>query len=242
MTNTDNYSGTLTLLLNHFNNEPWAYMPLTGSGTNFNVLAGYNDWGTSNTKGKTTDSTWMDSTAPAANADFIGNTGNSGFSCDVVTSKVHNVLPDSNSILEELSQLQAVRTDPPNDMTSGVTDVKLFRVAAWGTSGHVAAEFNTVGSTTGINSQWSVASSKVVLYPTLVQESYTVNFKLPQSGVATFTLFDVFGRKVSEKQIEESAGSHSEIFYAGGLSAGNYYMQFISGNIVDTKKFVVLQH
>ncbi|HTA27989.1 MAG TPA: glycosyl hydrolase family 28-related protein [Bacteroidia bacterium] len=241
MLNTDNYSGTLTLLLNHFNNVPWSYMPLTGSGTNFNVLSGYNDYGTGNTKGKTTDSTWIDSTAPAANADFIGNTGNSGFACDVVTSKVHNVLPDSTSILDELSQLRAVRANPPMDMATTLTDVKLFRVAAWGTSGHVGAEFNRVGYTASTNNMSPPLTHFVSLYPTLVQQSYSVSFTIPQSGEATFTVFDVFGRKVSEKQLDEVQGSHTELFYATGLRAGTYYMQFHSGNIVETKKFVVLR-
>ena len=240
LVSTDNFNGTLTLLLNHFDWVPWCYSPLKGSGTNFNVFSGYNDWGTNNTKGKTTDSTWMDSTAPAANADFIGNTGAGGPSLDVVTSKVHNVLPDSNSILEELSQLRAVRSNPPMDMAPGVTDVKLFRVAAWGTSGHVAAEFNTIGSPTGIKNIIE-NSSLVNLYPTMVHQSYTVSFTIPQSGLTTFTVFDVFGRMVSEKQINEPAGSHSEIFYPFGLRAGIYYMQFHSGSIIETKKFVVLE-
>jgi hypothetical protein len=241
MTNTDNFSGTLTLLLNHFNNQPWAYMPLTGSGTNFNVLAAYNDWGQSDTKGKTTDSTWMDSTSPNANADFIGNTGNGGFLCDVVTSKVHGVLPDSNSILEELSQLRAVRTNPPMDLAPSLTDVKLFRVAAWGTAGHPAAEFNRVGYTAGVKNVTQTVSNFVTLYPTVVSQTYTVSFTISEGGPATFTVFDVFGRMVSEKEITEAQGSHSELFYAGGLRAGTYYMQFHSGSIVETKKFVVLQ-
>jgi len=240
MLNTDNFNGTLTLLLNHINNEPQAYMPLLGNGTNCNVFSGYNDWGANNKIGSTTDSIWQDSTSPAANTDFIGNTGINGLPLDVVVSKVHNVLPDSNSILEELSQLRAVRTNPPMDMAPGVTDVKLFRVAAWGTQGHVAAEFNTVGSTLGTKNI-SPPVSTVNLYPTLVQQSYRVSFYLLQGGITTFTVYDVFGREVSEKEIGEQAGSHSEIFYATGLRAGTYYMQFHSGNIVDTKKFVVVQ-
>ncbi len=158
-----------------------------------------------------------------------------------VTSKVHNVLPDSNSILEELSQLRAVRTNPPMNMFGGTTDVKIFRVACWGTQGHVAAEFNRVGYTTGMDKTPPTVSHSVSLYPTLVQQSYTVSFTLPQSGMTTFTVFDVVGRVVSEKQIGESQGSHTEVFYASGLRAGTYYMQFHSGNIVETKKFVVLQ-
>jgi hypothetical protein len=53
-------------------------------------------------------------------------------------------------------------------------------------------------------------------------------------------VFDVFGRLISKKQIGETEGSHTEIFSADGLSSGIYYMQFQSGNIVETKKFVVL--
>lgn len=240
MVATDNFSGTLTLLLNHFNLQQQTFMPLLGNGTDCSVFSGYNDWGANNKIGSTTDSTWQDSTAPAANTDFIGNTGIGGMPLDVVVSKVHNVLPDSNSVLEELSQLRAVRTNPPMDMAPGVTDVKLFRVAAWGTSGHVAAEFNTVGSTLGLYNA-SLLHSYVTLYPSLVQQSYTVGFTLPQGGLATFTVYDVLGRKVSEKQLSEPEGSHSEIFYAAGLKAGIYYMQFHSGNVMETKKFVVVQ-
>ena len=238
MFKTDNFSGTLTLLLNHINNEPQSDMPLLGSGTNANIFSGYNDWGANNKIGATTDSTWQDSTAPAANTDFIGNTGINGLPLDVVVSKVHNVLPDSNSILEELAQLRAIRTNPPMDMAPGVTDVKLFRVAAWGTKGNIAAEFNTVGSTLGTKNILPLTSS-VILYPTIVQQSYTVSFYLPQGGITTYTVYDVFGRKVSEKQITEPGGRHSEIFYPAGLRAGIYYMQFHSDNIAETKKFVI---
>ena len=239
LVSADNFNGTLTMLLNHFNLLPQTFTPLLGNGSNCNVFSGYNDWGTNNKKGSTTDSTWQDLTSPAANTDFIGNTGINGLPLDVVTSKVHNVLPDSNSILEELSQLRAVRTNPPMDMAPGVTDVKLFRVAAWGTSGHVAAEFNNVGSTLGVQNILH-PTSLVTLYPTIVQQSYTVGFTLPQGGVATFTVYDVLGRKVSEKQLGEPEGSHSEIFYATGLKAGIYYMRFHSGNVMETKKFVVM--
>jgi len=133
-----------------------------------------------------------------------------------------------------------VRTNPPMDMLPTLTDVKLFRVAAWGTAGNPAAEFNRVGYTTGTNATQQITHF-VTLYPTLVQQSYTVSFTIPQGGMTTFTVFDVFGRMVSEKQIGETPGSHTETFSATGLRAGTYYMQFQSGIIVETKKFVVLQ-
>ena len=240
MINTNNFSGTFTLLLNHINQEPQAYMPMTGDGANCNILGAYNDWGQSNKIGGTTDSTWRDSTLPAANTDFIGNTSFNG-ALNVVVSKVQNILPDSNSILNELSQLREVRTDPPNDMPTGVTDVKLFRVAAWGTQGHVAAEFNTVGSPTGIKTVPPPDQYLVFLYPNVVQQFYTVSYQLPQAGTVSFTVYDILGRQISKQFIEQSKGYNKQQFSVGGLSAGTYYLKFQFGNISVTKKFIVMR-
>ena len=80
-------------------------------------------------------------------------------------------MPDSNSILNELEQLRAVRTDPPYNKPIGVTDdVKLFRVAAWGTSGHVAADL-LWGETTGVETKPTSVYLIMLLYiPTIVQQ------------------------------------------------------------------------
>ncbi len=94
--------------------------------------------------------------------------------------------------------------------------------------------------TTEVNSFAQKTSGSVSLYPTFVQQSYTISFNQPQNGLATFIVFDIFGRKISEKTIDEYTGNHKEIFSVTGLSAGTYYMQFKSGNVVETKKFVVL--
>jgi hypothetical protein len=39
-----------------------------------------------------------------------------------------------------------------------------------------------------------------------------VGFNLPQSGLATFTVYDIFGRKISEKEIGEPQYAHIEFF------------------------------
>ena len=241
MVKTDNFTGNLTLLLNSFAQGPQSYMPMTGNGSNLNVLSGYNDWGSNNTIGGTTDSTWQDLTSASANANFIGNTSTTFRALDVVVDKIHNVLPDTSAILNSLAQLRAVRTDPPMDRTPGVTDVKLFRVAAWGTMGKVAAHFISADTTaTGIKTMQADADNFVSLYPSLVQQTYTVGYVLSQAGLATFTVYDILGNKVSEKSTEVPAGNSQTLFSIGSLSAGSYFMEFHSGQVKETKRFIVV--
>ncbi|HWY37355.1 MAG TPA: T9SS type A sorting domain-containing protein, partial [Bacteroidia bacterium] len=240
MVDATNFNGTLTLLLNHFNNEPRTYVPLAGNGSNLNVLSAYNDFGASNTIGRTTDSTWQDLTSPPANSDFISNTS-CGSNTDDVVSKVHNVRADSTSIINSLAQLRAVRTDPPNDMAAGVTDVKLFRVAAWGTQGHVAAHFNGA-STTGIEPVSSKnASGCISLFPTIVTHNYTVNYTLPQNGITYISVFDVYGKQIFEQKINDSEGNHRLNYITDELNAGTYFLRFQSGAVAETKKFIVIR-
>ena len=239
MIDATNFTGTLTLLLNHLNNEPRTYVPLSGNGSNLNVLSAYNDFGASNTIGRTTDSTWQDITSPPANSDFISNTS-CGSNTDDVVSQVHNVRADSTSIINSLAQLRAVRTDPPNDMASGVTDIKLFRVSAWGTQGHVAAHFNSTASS-GIDAVAKKTGNYVSLYPTIVSHNYTVSYSLPERGTTLITVFDVFGRQVLEQKIEDSEGNHQLNYMADGLNSGTYFFRLQSSTIIETKKFIVIR-
>ncbi len=239
MVNTDNFNGNLTLMLNHFNQSPQAFIPLTGNGADLNVLCAYNDWGQSNTIGGTTDSTWQDLTSPAANAAFIDNTGINGFPYEDVVGKVHYVRADSTSLLNSLAQLRAVRTNPPNDMVSGVTDLKLFRVAAWGAQG-VGATFNGEGSATGISTVAAKKSGVVSLYPTLVSQNYMVSYSLPQSSTTYVTVFDVYGKQLSETKMDDVSGNHLLSFSATELISGSYYLRVQSGLINETKKFIVI--
>ncbi len=241
MINTDNFSGNLTLLLNHLNNAPRTFVPLTGDGSKLNVLCAFNDFGQSNKIGGTTDSTWQDQTSPNANSDFIGNV-TKGNPCDDVVSKVHTVRADTTSILNTLTQLRAVRTDPPNDRAAGVTDVKIFRVSAWGTQGHVGAHFNG-SSSTGINPlQQKTKAGSFSLYPTIVSHSFTVRYVLPQSGNTTLTVLDVYGRRISLQEIAGDAeGEHQLNLIADGLNAGTYLFRFQSESIAETKKFIVVR-
>jgi len=240
MINTDNFNGNLTLLLNHLNNSPQTFVPLTGDGSKLNVLSAYNDFGQSATLGSTADSTWQDQTSPAANSAFISNIGTkNGYNLDDVVSKVHNVRPDTTSLLNSLAQLRAARNDPPTDRTAGVTDVKLFRVGAWGTQGHAAVHFNGSSVSTGLGGMPEKKNSFVLLYPTVVNQNYTVSYLLAQGGSSLFTVFDIYGKRISELKTEDSEGNHQLSFSADGLSSGIYFLKFQSGTVTETKKFIV---
>ncbi|HTB05603.1 MAG TPA: glycosyl hydrolase family 28-related protein [Bacteroidia bacterium] len=234
MVSTDNFSGTFTFLMNHMNQEPWSYIPMIGSGTNCNILSGYNDWGLSNSMGRTTDSTWQDSTLPAANADFIGNAGAGGM-LDVVVSKVHNTLPDTTSVLNDMMQLRFVRTTLPNDMTPGVTDVKLFRVVAWGAQNQVAAHFNS-GTVTGVNTLTNSAD-KLELYPNPAKNQLTVSTEEP---IENITITNVLGQNIFNNSFTDTKAM-KQTFDVSGLIAGIYFVTAKSGGKTLTKKFIVVR-
>jgi len=237
---TNNFSGNLTLLLNHFNQVRRAYCVMEGSGMGYNVLGAYNDWGQSDTLGGTADSVWVDSTSPDADAAFFRNSATHNlFYLDNVVDKVHNELPDSASLLNDLAQLRAVRTDPPMDRAAGVTDVKLFRVSTWGTGKNAAAHFISAAKTSVPNVTSNPQTDFVTLFPTVVQQNYTVRYELPAAGEVTFTVYDVLGRLVSEKNIAETGGIHQSVFSVDGMRSGTYFLKFVSGSVSETKKFVV---
>ena len=240
MIGATNFSGTLTLLLNHIDQESYTNIPITGDGSNLSMLSAFNDFGASNTKGYTADSTWQDLTAPNANSDFISNTGGGGRPLDDVISKIHNVRGDSTSIINDLAQLRAVRTGPPIDMAPGVTDVKLFHVACWGTQGHVGAHFYSSSAMTSVGPEQTKKASLVFLFPTVVNTSYTVSYSFPQDGITSMTLLDVSGRVLSQQKVNDPSGGHLVSCQADKLEQGTYFLRVESGSISETKKFVVV--
>jgi len=238
---TKNFTGNLTLLLNHFNQIERSTCLMEGSGAGFSVLGAYNDWGQATTIGGTADSVWEDQTLPNANATFFSNTATTTLhNLDVVTNKVHGVRPDSTSLLNDLAQLRAVRTDPPMDRVPGVTDVKLFRVSTWGARRNAAAHFIGVPDSLPLTTTHvTKADYLVTLYPTVVRQNYTVRYELPETGAAWFTVYDILGRLISERNMMATRGINQSVFSVDGLSSGTYFLKFRSGTISETKRFIV---
>ena len=187
----------------------------------------------------TTDYTWQDLTLPDANTNFMGNTSIGGRNLDVVTRKVHNKLPDSTSVLNTVEQLRSIHTDLPFDRPAGVTDVKFFRVAAWGTKGKIGSHFQGSRKPSGTDKAFPANTNVILLYPAIVRQYFTVSYELPRDGSVSFTVYDIFGRKISEKSIEESKGSNKSVFSVDGLNSGTYFLKFQSENMIETKRFIV---
>ena len=160
---TDNFTGTLTLMDNSFNQIPRTQLQFFGNGSNSHIFSAYNYFGAADTIGCTTDSIWQDATAPNANTGLMGCMAGSGthFSyLDNVVNKVHNVTPDTGFVLQSLAQMRAVRIVAPVDMPPGVTDVKLFRVASHVVEGNIAAHFRAgYNYITVANGNWNNPST-----------------------------------------------------------------------------------
>ena len=78
----------------------------------------------------------------------------------------------------------------------------VFRVAAWGTQGHVAAHFSTA-TPAGIEPTLAKNAGSAVFYPTVVSHNYTVSYNLPQSGTTYVNVFDGYSKLVFEQKIND---------------------------------------
>jgi hypothetical protein len=65
---------------------------------------------------------------------------------------------------------------------------------------------------------------------------------MPVNSRATLKVYDVLGRKIATLvDGEQSAGTHSVMFNAAGISSGTYFYRFQAGMYGETKKFTVLK-
>ena len=240
---TDNFSGNLTLLDNSFNQVPRAMIQMQGDGTNANFFSAFNDIGGADSIGVTTDSVWLDLTNPNANAslmDCMGGTGNYYRWFNNVVNTVHNVIPDTTTILRSIAQLRAVRTDPANDMAAGVTDVKFFRVASRCVEGNIAAHFIS-NQTVGVPQvSCKNSSNNISIYPDPNNGNFTIkNLKsIVQMNSADIKVYDVYGKEVYHQTINNSTPSNINI---PNLSSGIYYWELVSNKGMEGKgKFAVM--
>lgn len=105
--------------------------------------------------------------------------------------------------------------------------------------------FKTVQDTTvSEKPQTSIPTSFVLHqnYPNPFNPTTVVNYSIPQNGLVTLKTFDVLGKEVSTLVNEEkSPGYYSVNFNGAGLSSGIYFYQLQSGNLIITKKMILLK-
>jgi hypothetical protein len=79
-------------------------------------------------------------------------------------------------------------------------------------------------------------------FPNPFNPSTKISFTLDKSGIATLTLYNVLGQKVSTLLSQDLvAGRHSINFNASNLPSGVYFYKLESGNFVAVKKLMLLK-
>ena len=79
-------------------------------------------------------------------------------------------------------------------------------------------------------------------YPNPFNPSTTINYVLPENGNVKLLVYDVLGNEVAVLVNEEKTFGSYEIKYdASKLSSGIYFYEIRAGEIVDTKKMVLMK-
>jgi len=79
-------------------------------------------------------------------------------------------------------------------------------------------------------------------YPNPFNPTTTIKFSLPKKQYAAISIFNVKGELVAElgKKVY-SAGLHTVEFYSNNLNSGQYFYQLKAGDVVTTKKMMVVK-
>ena len=93
--------------------------------------------------------------------------------------------------------------------------------------------------------QPAVLPSVMVLeqnYPNPFNPTTTIEFYIPQTDYVTIKIFDIVGREIATLMNRELVTGHQTITWNGkNVSSGIYFLKLESGELVDTKKMVLLR-
>ena len=79
-------------------------------------------------------------------------------------------------------------------------------------------------------------------YPNPFNPTTAINYQLPKNGLVSLKMFDILGKEVAALVNEEQqAGSYTVNFNAGNLSSGIYFYRLHAGNIVESKRMVLVK-
>jgi hypothetical protein len=79
-------------------------------------------------------------------------------------------------------------------------------------------------------------------YPNPFNPITKISYRLPASGFVTLVVYDLFGKEVATLVNEEKpAGNYQVKFDAPQLSSGIYFYRLHAGNLVETKKMILLK-
>lgn len=85
-------------------------------------------------------------------------------------------------------------------------------------------------------------SFSVNSYPNPFNASTTISYSLPEPSDVKLVIYDILGRKVKTLYDgNQTAGEHAIIWDADGFSSGIYFYELQAGNLVETRKMVLLK-
>jgi hypothetical protein len=156
-------------------------------------------------------------------------------------------LPNSGSVTATTRYAFKIGTTVPSGKTF------YFRIYPWytgaaSTSKYVYTQLAEIkGSTTVATAvrDEDVIPRSIELaqnYPNPFNPSTTLQFSLAKSGLVTLEVFNVLGQHVATLVHEQlSAGSYHVNFNASALSSGIYLYRLTAGDVVQTKKMVLMK-
>jgi hypothetical protein len=79
-------------------------------------------------------------------------------------------------------------------------------------------------------------------YPNPFNPGTQISYSIPNRNHVTLKVYDMLGHEIATLVDEElSAGTYQTHFDGSGLSSGLYYYRLVSGNYVNTKKFMLVK-
>ncbi len=79
-------------------------------------------------------------------------------------------------------------------------------------------------------------------YPNPFNPNTTIEFSIPKNSFVKLAVYDALGREVNSLLNNElKAGEYNINFSAADLSSGTYYYKLISGELVETKKMILVK-
>jgi parallel beta-helix repeat protein len=125
-------------------------------------------------------------------------------------------------------------------------DAELHCLAGLGTLRADMGAYGGGGNLTGISPENPpLIPSKAILsqnYPNPFNPTTTISYNLPQASHVTLEIYDILGRKVEMLVDEEqAAGPHQAVWNAGDRASGIYFYRIQAGNIIETKRMLLLK-
>ena len=78
-------------------------------------------------------------------------------------------------------------------------------------------------------------------YPNPFNSKCQIEVAMPRAGAISFSVYDLFGRRIHITREEKPAGTYTVEFDAGNLPSGVYLYKVAAGNITETGRLILVK-